>query len=617
MSTLRKHPGTRWSVLFLALCLGAIFQGRGFSQQPRDRAPVISRADEHAADPCEEHPPDGKAVGWEHHCPPVGTSNGIARGDFNGDGFADLAIGVPFDDVIVGGVEYGDAGAVNVVYGSNTGSGLTAFANQYWHRGQTAHGFIQGGISGGDNFGTAVAAVNFNGDAYSDLVVGAPFETVNGVVHAGAVHVILGGPNGLTAAGNLFIHQGGSVANLDDAPEAHDHFGETLTWGLLNGDTLPDLVIGVPDEDIVTSTGALITDAGAVVIVFGPVGSVDAFIHQEIPDIPTAAENFDHFGDALTVGDFNNDNWDDLVIGTPFEDLTVGGVFYEDAGLVTILYGGGFFLTVNPPLPPQAYSQGSLTGTGSPGDGRASLNAFDHFSASLAAGDFNGDGYDDLAVGVPREDVAGQLNAGAVNVLYGSISGVSRFNPDVLVEEFVGQPERGDQFGFSLAAGDFDRDGYQNLAIGAPYEDLRDFVNGCPVDHIDAGAVTIWSISRGRQYLFQGGSSAIAQPRYQWGGNRFGFSLTAWNFGRGANADLAVGVPGDSPYTTPDNKGCVTALPGIAPDGEGTVEVLYGPLDLASSANQRFSQSHVTARSGVIQLRGVAKKDDNFGRAVY
>ena len=143
-------------------------------------------------------------------------------------------------------------------------------------------------------------------------------------------------------------------------------------------------------------------------------------------------------------------------------------------------------------------------------------------------------------------------------------------------------------------------------------------MSGCAVDHIDAGGVTIWSISRARQYLFQGGSTAVAQPRYQWGGNRFGFSLTAWNFGRGGATDLAVGVPGDGPDAEPDARGCnLAALPPIAPEGEGTVQVLYGPLNLASTTNQKFSQTSSLPRADVIQLRGVAKQGDNFGRSLY
>jgi len=101
----------RWTVIAIALLLTFGLQHSTYSQRDQPLPPT-AQGDEHRADPCQEHAPKGKAVGWENHCPPVGAGTGIARGDFDGDGFADLAIGVPFDDPL--GVV--DAGAVNVTW---------------------------------------------------------------------------------------------------------------------------------------------------------------------------------------------------------------------------------------------------------------------------------------------------------------------------------------------------------------------------------------------------------------------------------------------------------------------------------------------------------------------
>src|SRR5207247_449249 len=82
----------------------------------------------------------------------------------------------------------------------------------------------------------------------------------------------------------------------------------------------------------------------------------------------------------------------------------------------------------------------------------------DAFGSALAAGDFNGDGYTDLAIGVPGESVNGRPGAGAVNVLYGSRYGLTAAGNQIWTEESLGldASEKGDHFGASLAVGDFD-----------------------------------------------------------------------------------------------------------------------------------------------------------------
>src|SRR5207249_11037706 len=114
-------------------------------------------------------------------------------------------------------------------------------------------------------------------------------------------------------------------------------------------------------------------------------------------------------------------------------------------------------------------------------------SAADAFGRAVAACDFNGDGFADLAVGVPDENFgAAAAHAGAVNVLYGSPSGVTAtadqfWNEDSLdVEGFA---ELGDNFGAALVGADFDGDGFCDLAIGIPGEDVGSIV--------DAGAVKV------------------------------------------------------------------------------------------------------------------------------
>ena len=96
---------------------------------------------------------------------------------------------------------------------------------------------------------------------------------------------------------------------------------------------------------------------------------------------------------------------------------------------------------------------------------------------SLAAGDFNNDGFADLATGVPYEGVGGPGTAGSVNVLYGSAGGLQAISPEDQrwnqdSAEVLDTAESGDHLGYSLGAGDFNADGFADLAIGVPYEGL-------------------------------------------------------------------------------------------------------------------------------------------------
>ena len=111
-----------------------------------------------------------------------------ARADFNGDGFDDLAIGVPFENILLGAPpQVADAGVVHVLYG--TASGLDDVGSQYWH--QDVPGVLDD-VEEGDQFGRTLAAGDFDGDGYGDLAIGAAFEDIGSLASAGVVHVLYG-----------------------------------------------------------------------------------------------------------------------------------------------------------------------------------------------------------------------------------------------------------------------------------------------------------------------------------------------------------------------------------------------------------------------------------------
>lgn len=156
----------------------------------------------------------------------------LAAGDFNGDGYTDLAVGIPGEEV---SGESG-AGAVHILYSS--AGRLSAAGDEIWHQGRPG---VEGGVEAGDSFGQALAAGDFDGDGYDDLAVGVPLEDKGDEENSGAVNVLYGSADGLSAAGNQIWDQD---ALPSDGTQPGDKFGWALAVGYFDdNDTRPTLVI--------------------------------------------------------------------------------------------------------------------------------------------------------------------------------------------------------------------------------------------------------------------------------------------------------------------------------------------------------------------------------------
>jgi hypothetical protein len=223
-----------------------------------------------------------------------------------------------------------------------------------------------------------------------------------------------------------------------------------LAAGDFDGDGFDDLAVGVPGEKVSGQEAA-----GMVHILFGSSSGLstrDRVIHRNSKGIQGVAGAGDEFGAAVAAGHFDADGFDDLAIGIPGAK--------NDTGRTSVLYG----TSNGPGKRDDLWGQGlaGLLGTS---------EANDRFGATLEAGDFNGDGYDELVIAAPGETLSGKARAGQVGVIPGGGGGLTAAGDTLWSQNkanVAGTAQADDRFGDALRVLDADGDGRADLVVGIP-----------------------------------------------------------------------------------------------------------------------------------------------------
>jgi Ca2+-binding RTX toxin-like protein len=373
-----------------------------------------------------------------------------SAGDVNADGVDDVIIGARFADA--NNLE--DAGSAFVVYGSKSGFAPTLNLSDL----NSTNGFTINGIAEGNETGVSVSGVgDINGDGIDDVGIGSLYADPNGLNDAGVVYVVLGNQDGFSDNFDLNQLDGTNGFTINGIAEGNETGVSVSGAGDFNGDGIDDLIIGASFAD---PNGNY---SGSSYVIYGDKEGFASTLNLSTLDgnngfAINGANAFDLSGKVSDAGDVNGDGFDDVIIGAYGAN--------DFAGTSVVLFGSDQAFSPSFNLSQINGTNGFAINGISPGD-------FSGFSVS-SAGDFNGDGFDEVIIGAPQADPNGETS-GQNYLIYGKAGG---FPATINLNELDGTDgfalngvNANDFSAISVSAGDINGDGLSDLYIGASYAD--------------------------------------------------------------------------------------------------------------------------------------------------
>jgi hypothetical protein len=401
-------------------------------------------------------------------------------GDFNHDGKDDLVIG-----------------ALGYYYGNSKGRAYIFYGGSFITENATGADVILTGNTDWDMFSYALATFDYNADGRDDLVVGAPGYTAGG--DTGRLYFYETRENYAWEIQRQSLVDGLRVDPIMGyemkitGETTSNSFGTSIALGDLNNDGKDDLIVGAREYN---------SNQGRVYIFYNDGNYPTKAGRADVTLTGEATGNY--FGGALTVGDFNTDGKDDLAVGATG--------YNSNQGRAYIFYGES--------MTNMNASNANVTLTG-----EATSN---YFGYSITRGDWDTDGNGDLAIGAFGHN----SNIGRTYVFYGdSLTSGNAADSDVIITGVTSNS----MLGYAAVTGDYNADGKDDLAVGAPYAGT--VLEGRA--YIFYGGNMITEDASGADIILTGGSS----------GDRFGCSLVTGDFNYNGKDDIAVNSDSYSTYT--------------------------------------------------------------------